>query len=93
MVTLLDEKKVAFPNPDGLDVYGAQIESRDQLGGLWEAARAAKVKPETIVQWIRRKKIEPVLSGEGGMVFHLPTVIAASQRSVGRPRKDAAQAA
>jgi hypothetical protein len=93
MATPTDERKIAFPNPDGLSVYGAQFERHDQLGDLWEAARAAKVKPATIAQWVRRKKVEPVLSGEGGMVFHLPTIVKASQRPIGRPRKDAAQAA
>ncbi|MEU1434044.1 hypothetical protein ABZ438_08085 [Streptomyces sp. NPDC005786] len=70
---------VAFPNPDGFDVYGAQIEHGDQLGNLWEAARAAGVKPGTIRVWVTRKKIEPVLSGEGECLFHLPTVKAAAE--------------
>lgn len=81
---------VAFPNPDGFDVYAAQIEHGDQLGDIWEAARAAGVKPGTIRVWVTRKKIEPVLAGAAGEQFHLPTVIRASQAPVGRPKKAAA---
>jgi len=65
---------VAFPNPDGLDIHFAQIDGNDNLGDLWEAARAAGVKPGTIRVWMTRGKIEPVLDGEAGQYFHLPTV-------------------
>ncbi|MFE4857356.1 hypothetical protein [Streptomyces sp. NPDC056670] len=65
---------VAYPNPDGLDIHFAQIEGDPQLGDLWEAAREAGVKPGTIHVWVTRKKIEPVLDGEAGTYFHLPTV-------------------
>lgn len=70
---------VAFPNPDGLDVYAAQTEGGEDIGDLWEAARAAGVKPGTIHVWVTRRKIEPILGGEGGMLFHLPTVKAAAE--------------
>lgn len=69
---------VAFPNPDGLDIHFAQVERGDQIGTLWEAARAAGVKPGTIHVWVTRRKIEPILNGEGGTFFHLPTVKAAA---------------
>lgn len=69
---------VAFPNPDGIEVHFAQLEHGGQLGDIWEAARAADVKPGTIRVWVTRKKIEPVLTGAGGALFHLPTVKAAS---------------
>lgn len=81
---------VAYPNPDGFDVYAAQIEHGEQLGDLWEAARAAGVKPGTIRVWVTRKKIEPVLRGEAGDQFHLPTVIKASKATAGRPKSLAA---
>lgn len=67
---------VAYPNPDGIEIHFEQIETVDGplLGDLWEAARAAGVKPGTIHVWVSRKKIEPVLVGEAGPVFHLPTI-------------------
>ncbi|MEV6547981.1 hypothetical protein AB0M57_04635 [Streptomyces sp. NPDC051597] len=70
---------VAFPNPEGIDMHFAQAEHGSQLGDLWEAARAAGVKPGTIHVWVSRGKIEPVLTGDGGTYFHLPTVRAAAQ--------------
>lgn len=65
---------VAYPNPDGIEIHFAQLEGRTDLGDLWEAARAAGVKPGTIRVWVTRGKIEPVLVGETGPVFHLPTI-------------------
>ena len=77
---------VAFPNPDGIDIHAAQLADGNQLGDLWEAARAAGVRPGTIRVWMTRKKIEPVLpDSEAGPLFHLPTVIAASKVRPGRP--------
>ncbi|MFJ3984417.1 hypothetical protein [Streptomyces fungicidicus] len=70
---------VAYPNPDGLDIHFAQLEGNRDLGDLWEAARAAGVKPGTIRVWVTRQKIEPVLVGETGPVFHLPTVKTAAE--------------
>lgn len=70
---------VAFPNPDGLDVYAAQLEQGDELGDIWAAARAAEVRPGTIRTWVSRGKIEPVLTGEAETLFHLPTVRAAAE--------------
>lgn len=69
----------SFPNPDGFDVYAAQIERGDEIGDLWEAARTAGVKPGTIRVWMTRGKIEPVLRGEAGDLFHLPTIRAAAE--------------
>jgi hypothetical protein len=65
---------VAYPNQDGIDIHFAQIAGNDDLGDLWEAARVAEVKPGTIRVWVTRGKIEPVLDGEAGQYFHLPTV-------------------
>ncbi|MFF9309916.1 hypothetical protein ACF1BS_03305 [Streptomyces sp. NPDC014748] len=65
---------VAYPNPDGIEIHFAQLQEGGQLGDLWEAARVAEVKPGTIRVWVTRRKIEPVLVGETGPVFHLPTV-------------------
>jgi hypothetical protein len=65
---------VAYPNPDGLDIHFAQLEGNRDLGDLWEAARAAGVKPGTIRVWVTRGKIEPILDGEAGQYFHLPTI-------------------
>lgn len=69
---------VAFPNPDGFEVHFAQLEWGDQLGDLQEAARAAAVRPATIRTWVSRRKIEPIVTGEAGPIFHLPTVKAAA---------------
>jgi hypothetical protein len=81
-------EKVRFPNPDGIDIMFARVNGQAQMGDLWEAARVARVRPQTVLQWIRRRKIEPILSGEGEMIFHLPTVAKASQVGPGRPRKE-----
>jgi hypothetical protein len=82
---------VAFPNPDDLEVHFAQAEHGDQIGDLWEAARVAEVKPGTIRVWVTRRKIEPILDGEGGTFFHLPTVkAAAAARSKYKPADPAA---
>jgi hypothetical protein len=69
---------VAYPNPDGLEIHFAQLDGNRDLGDLWEAAREAGVKPGTIRVWVTRKKIEPVLAGETGPIFHLPTIRAAA---------------
>lgn len=65
---------VAYPNPDGLDIHFAQLEGNNDIGDLWEAARHAGVKPGTIRVWMTRGKIEPILDGEAGQYFHLPTI-------------------
>lgn len=82
--------KIRFPNPDGIEIAFARAEGRDVIGDLWEAARAAHVKPATVLQWVRRRKIEPILSGQGEMIFHLPTVVKAGKVPPGRPRKEEA---
>ncbi|WP_405888866.1 hypothetical protein OG762_36945 [Streptomyces sp. NBC_01136] len=64
----------AYSNPDGIDIHFALIAGNDDIGDLWEAARAAEVKPGTIRVWVTRGKIEPILDGEAGQYFHLPTV-------------------
>lgn len=69
---------VAYPNPDGIEIHFAQIAGNRDLGDLWEAARAAEVKPGTIRVWVSRGKIAPVLDGPAGQYFHLPTVRAAA---------------
>lgn len=69
---------VAYPNPDGLDIHFAQLSGNDDIGDLWEAARQAGVKPGTIRVWMTRGKIEPLLDGEAGQYFHLPTIRAAA---------------
>ncbi|MEU3613497.1 hypothetical protein ABZ725_14435 [Streptomyces sp. NPDC006872] len=69
---------VAYPNPDGLEIHFANLDGKRELGDLWEAARVAKVKPGTIRVWVTRRKIEPVIDGEAGQYFHLPTVRAAA---------------
>ncbi|MER5875473.1 hypothetical protein ABT119_06030 [Streptomyces sp. NPDC001910] len=70
---------VAYPNPDGIDIHFSQIAGNDELGDLWEAARMAGVKPGTIRVWVTRQKIEPVIDGEAGQYFHLPTVRTAAE--------------
>jgi len=65
---------VAYSNPDGLDIHFAQLAGDDSIGDLWEAARHAGVKPGTIKVWMTRGKIEPILDGEAGQYFHLPTI-------------------
>ncbi|MDX5563736.1 hypothetical protein PYK79_10775 [Streptomyces sp. ID05-04B] len=70
---------VAYPNPEGIEIHFAQLDRGGQLGDLWEAARIAEVKPGTIRVWVTRKKIEPVLVGKTGPVFHLPTVKTAAE--------------
>ncbi|MFD9072086.1 MerR family transcriptional regulator [Streptomyces lasiicapitis] len=69
---------VAYPNPDGLEIHFTQLDGNNDLGDLWEAAREAGVKPGTIRVWMTRGKIEPVLDGEAGQYFHLPTIRAAA---------------
>lgn len=65
---------VAYPNPDSLEIHFAQVAGNRDLGDLWEAAREAGVKPGTIRVWMTRGKIEPILDGEAGQYFHLPTI-------------------
>ncbi|NUP16485.1 MAG: hypothetical protein HOZ81_10345 [Streptomyces sp.] len=70
-----------FPNPTV-----RQIRERDDVGTIWDAARVAGVKPGTIRVWVTRKKIEPLLAEEGQPpLYHLPTVLLASQVGPGRP--------
>jgi len=69
-----------FPNPTLYELY-----QRD-LGNVWEAARAAGVKPGTIRVWETRHKIERVRIGNGEPLYHLPTVRAAAQVRPGRPK-------
>lgn len=70
---------VAYPNPDRLEIHFAQLAGSKDIGDLWEAARVAEVKPGTIRVWVTRGKIEPVLDGEAGQYFHLPTVRQAAE--------------
>ena len=70
---------VAYPNPDGLEIHFAQLSGNAELGDLWEAARSVGVKPGTIRVWVNRRKIEPVLDGEAGQYFHLPTIRRAAE--------------
>lgn len=63
----------AFPNPDLHALY-----QRD-LGDIWEAARAAGVRPGTIRVWESRGKIERVRLDDDQPLYHLPTVKAASE--------------
>lgn len=70
---------VAFPNPDGIEIHFAQLDGCNDIGDIWQAACAAQVKPGTIRVWMTRGKIEPVLRGEAGDLFHLPTVKAAAE--------------
>ncbi|WP_394436267.1 hypothetical protein [Streptomyces sp. SGAir0957] len=70
---------VAYPNPERMEIHFAQLEEGGQLGDIWEAARVAKVRPDTIRVWVSRKKIEPVLIEDTGPIFHLPTVAAAKE--------------
>lgn len=69
-----------FPNPELYDLY-----QRD-LGDIWEAARAAGVKPGTIRVWESRGKIERVRIDHGQPLYHLPTIQAAAQVKPGRPK-------
>lgn len=75
---------VDFPNPRILDV-----DNRDHLGNIWQAARAAGVQPATIRVWVHRKKIEPMPIAGGEPLYHLPTIERAAQVPRGRPRKAA----
>ncbi|WP_018385271.1 hypothetical protein [Wenjunlia vitaminophila] len=66
---------VRYPNPPA-----HLIRTRDDLGSIWDAARAAGVRPGTIRVWIHRRKISPVdLGDDGPELFHLPTVLTAAQ--------------
>lgn len=74
-----------FPNPTLLELY-----QRD-LGTIWEAARAAGVKPGTIRVWESRGKIERVQGiGDEEPLYHLPTIELAAQVKPGRPAARAA---
>jgi predicted site-specific integrase-resolvase len=46
----------------------------------------AGVKPGTIRVWVSRGKIQPMPIGNGQLLYHLPTVKAASQVKPGRPK-------
>lgn len=70
---------VAYPNPPLDEIHFAQVEGNDDLGDLWEAAKVAEVKPGTIRVWVTRGKVAPILDGEAGQYFHLPTVRAAAE--------------
>lgn len=73
---------VTFPNPDP-----REVDNRDDVGDIWQAARAAGIKPGTIRVWMHRQKVEPFLADDGGPeVFHIPTIIRAAQVRPGRPR-------
>jgi hypothetical protein len=73
---------VTFPNPGP-----REVDNRDDIGSIWEAARAAGVKPGTIRVWMHRGKVEPFLADDGGPeIFHIPTIIRAAQVRPGRPR-------
>jgi hypothetical protein len=80
---------VAFPNPDGLHVYAETLAvGSDEIGDVYDAARAAGVQPGTIRVWVCRGKIEPLVPraarrGAEDDLFHLPTVAAAAR--AGRP--------
>lgn len=65
----------AFPNPELHQLY-----QRD-LGTLWEAARAAGVKPGTIRVWETRGKISRIDFGDSRSeaYYHLPTVKLAAE--------------
>jgi hypothetical protein len=63
----------AFPNPELHQLY-----QRD-LGDIWEAARAAGVRPGTIRVWESRGKIERVRIDTCQPLYHLPTVKAAGE--------------
>lgn len=70
---------VKFPNPDAFEIHFAQAQHGQQLGDVYEAARAAGVLPGTIRVWVTRNKIEPVIRHpQAGDIFHLPTVRAAA---------------
>ncbi|MFJ9671348.1 hypothetical protein ACIRP5_11240 [Streptomyces sp. NPDC101221] len=70
---------VAYPNPPLDEIHFAQVEGNDDIGNLWEAAKIAEVKPGTIRVWVTRGKIEPILDGEAGQYFHLPTIRRAAE--------------
>lgn len=79
---------VAFPNPDGLDVWAATRadghRADEDIGDIWEAARVAGVQPGTIRVWMTRAKIEPIIRGDRGEddLFHLPTIARAAAAGV-----------
>ncbi|MFK4801653.1 hypothetical protein ACI3K5_23600 [Streptomyces sp. MPA0124] len=70
---------VAYPNPPLDEIHFAQVEGNEDIGDLWEAAKIAEVKPGTIRVWVTRGKIEPILDGEAGQYFHLPTIRRAAE--------------
>lgn len=69
-----------FTNPKLRELY-----QRD-LGTIWDAARAAGVKPNTIRVWESRGKIERVRLDDDQALYHLPTVQLAAQVKPGRPK-------
>lgn len=68
------------------------VEDRDHLGDIWETARAAGVKPDTIRTWMKRRKVSPILRNPGQPdLFHIPTVLeAAAVGAKHRPKAEAA---
>ncbi|MFH9574207.1 hypothetical protein ACH4MG_27165 [Streptomyces sp. NPDC017454] len=81
---------VAYPNPELDEIHFAQVAGNDDIGDLWQAAKAAEVKPGTIRVWVTRGKIEPILDGEAGQYFHLPTVQTAAKGGAKYKPKDPA---
>lgn len=81
---------VTFPNPDLVEVHFAHLHEGGHIGDIYEAARAAGVKPVTIRVWVTRGKIEPLVHGDGRDLFHIPTVVKASKSRPGRrwPARD-----
>lgn len=75
----------AHPNPDLYDLY-----QRD-LGDIWEAARAAGVKPGTIRVWESRGKIQRIELPGGPPLYHLPTVEAAGKSGAKHRHSDPAK--
>jgi hypothetical protein len=61
-----------------------EIEDRNHLGSIWDAARIAGVKPDTIRVWESRGKIERMPLGDGEAIYHLPTVAAAAASRTAR---------
>lgn len=82
---------VAYPNPERDEIHFAYLNGGErQLGDIRAAALVAKVKPGTIQVWVSRQKIEPVLTGATGPIFHLPTVRAAAEGGAKHRRHDPA---
>ena len=68
--------------------------ANEVMGTIYEAAKAAEVKPGTLRVWMTRGKLKPLFGEPGEEVFHIPTVVEVAEAGRARnvPKDPAANA-